>query len=606
MAFFEVTNIKGATGAVLDMSAGSAAPGNVLSVGAVSAGSGTNTVINPNTPATGAIYPLTMDGSGSLMVNVDEIQAGLVVGAGAQASAGPLALAQGVTLPPAVDLQGNLKVVQAYSLDMFGTPVSQYRDTQWQVNHSAGTDATNVTGSSTGSGTLSYTGVSGAALLSTTAATSSGYTLVSANQLNYQVAFEWYTYFTVGFPQAAAAVGSQTGVTGSHMRIGLYNGAPTGTDGFFVGFEGPSRFGVTQLRNGTGQGAFSANSAVGVPITAFNGDVCSGSTGAFTSGGAPVAIDFTKMNLFRMRGGWLGVGDVVLEVSAPDGAWVTMHTFRNQNVLTQPYAASTNWSYVADVQNTTNSTNVTLVLGGGSFGSSSGETRITDPLNTASVLPVIKSAVAAQGAATTSWQNLTQGATGAATAKALDINLVTLNGATASAATSGLLGVAVEAQAAGASSFQSLTYGATGAATARPLDVNIVSALGATASGLTALDVALTPQTSGGLSVAYATGVTGSVLSAKSTAGQLYGWYLGNSSGAPAYVQIYNATGAGGVTLGTTVPAMVLLVPPLGAANAATDTGIAFATGIAYACSSVGPTGTTGPSGNVIVNLMYR
>jgi hypothetical protein len=333
--------------------------------------------------------------SGSL-TNNNAAPAAINVGVlGSVASATPQVATQGNLVTTTTDLQGNLRVAfSGKDTDALGTVVVQTRDAQWQVNNSLGPDSTNITPTLTGSGTISYTAFPGAVTLSTTAVASSGANLLSTTTLDYQIVFEWFCYFTVGFPSVTGAVGSQVGAAGSHQRIGLYNGAPT--DGFFVGFEGGSSFGITQFQNGVGQGSFSANSAVGIPIASFNGDKCSGTAGsAFTSGGSPIAIDFTKMNLFRIRGAWLGVGLVMLEVACPDGSWVTMHTFRNPNSLTQPYTATNNFNWQVDLQNTTNATNLQMVMGGAAFGTdaSLGETRITDPLTNTAIVPTVRSAV---------------------------------------------------------------------------------------------------------------------------------------------------------------------------------------------------------------------
>jgi hypothetical protein len=314
----------------------------------------------------------------------------------ALASATPTVATQGYQTSLTTDLLGNLKTSQTQT-DMFGSPIFQSRDVQWQVNFSLGADATNITPTATGSGTISYTAVPGAVQINTTAAASSGYNLLSVGTFDYQVGFEWFSYFTVAFPSVTGSVGSQVGVANSYQRIGLYNNSSgTPSDGFFVGFEGASSFGISHFRAGRGQDSFSANSAVGIAISSFNGDKCSGSSSSFTSGGSPVAIDFTKINLFRLRGGWLGVGDVVLEVCSPDETWVVMHTFRNPNTLTQPYTSTTTWNYQADIQNTSSTTAISMFMGGGSFGSSGDETRITDAITPTWVVPTVRSVEHAQ------------------------------------------------------------------------------------------------------------------------------------------------------------------------------------------------------------------
>jgi hypothetical protein len=314
----------------------------------------------------------------------------------AQASATPASLTQGNNTQLATDLNGNLRVSDGSSKDVFGSLIASPRVAQFEVNHSSGADSTNITPTVTGSGTISYTSAPGGVTLATTGAISSGYNLTSVSSLEYRVGFEWYCYFTVRFPSASGSVGSQVGIAHNHQRIGLYStsaGAPL--DGFFVGFEGAASFGISEFYNGTGQGSFVANSAPSIAIGSFNGDKCLGSAGsAFTSNGSPVTIDFTKINLFRLRGGWLGTGVVLLEVCAPDGNWVTMHTYRNPNALTVSYASTTTWNYQVDLQNdASGSTAVTLFMGGASFGTTDITNRMTDVITNATLARTTRTVV---------------------------------------------------------------------------------------------------------------------------------------------------------------------------------------------------------------------
>ena len=114
----------------------------------------------------------------------------------------------------------------------------------------------------------------------------------------------------------------------------------------------------------------------------MNGDSLSGSAGSvFTSGGTPVAWSATNDNLYRLRGGWLGAGVVVLEILSPDGAWVPMHTYHFPNTLSNSYTYTTTWNYQAEVFNTTNATSITMYMGGAAFGSTDPTYRMTDVMN---------------------------------------------------------------------------------------------------------------------------------------------------------------------------------------------------------------------------------
>jgi hypothetical protein len=89
----------------------------------------------------------------------------------------------------------------------------------------------------------------------------------------------------------------------------------------------------------------------------------------------------------------------------------------------------------------------------------------------------------------------------------------------------------------------------------------------------------------------------------KASAGNLDGYYIYNPNASVAYVQIFNASSAGSVTLGTTVPVLSLGIPSLGAANIST-LGIAFSTGIAVA-STTTATGSTANGTAVDANFWF-
>lgn len=110
-----------------------------------------------------------------------------------------------------------------------------------------------------------------------------------------------------------------------------------------------------------------------------------------------------------------------------------------------------------------------------------------------------------------------------------------------------------------------------------------------------------TPSTSGGLSAA--TGSVGATAtSIKSSAGQLYGWHLFNTTAAVAYVQFFNLA-TGSVTLGTTAPLFSIGIPASGGATVNFDKGIAFGTAITFACTTT-RAGSTGATCDV--NFFYK
>ena len=315
---------------------------------------------------------LTTTGS-SLNVNITGVSSSNplpVVGSVAKFQPSVSGVTANTYAPLNTDVAGNL-YVDLQNQDIFGAYVFQSRNPQFEVNHSSGLDTTLITPTVTGNGTATW--AQGGVTLSTTANASSSYSLTSVQSLEYGVGFEWFSYFTVAFLNGSAP--------GSSQRIGLFNGSPTSPqDGFFIGYEG-SVFGISQFQGGVGLLSFNSNVSPSIPITSFNTDQCNGTAGsAFTLNGTPVAINVNNINLFRLRGGWLGTGIVVLEVCSPDGEWVTMHTFNNPNSLTSSYTYSTNWLYQASVQNGTNNTALSMFLGGASFGSTDSKNRMTDAI----------------------------------------------------------------------------------------------------------------------------------------------------------------------------------------------------------------------------------
>ena len=244
---------------------------------------------------------LTTTGS-SLNVNITGVSSSNplpVVGSVAQFQPSVSGVTANTYAPLNTDVAGNL-YVDLQNQDIFGAYVFQSRNPQFEVNHSSGLDTTLITPTVTGNGTATW--AQGGVTLSTTANASSSYSLTSVQSLEYRVGFEWFSYFTVAFLNGSAP--------GSSQRIGLFNGSPTSPqDGFFIGYEG-SVFGISQFQGGVGLLSFNSNVSPSIPITSFNTDQCNGTAGsAFTLNGTPVAINVNNINLFRLRGGWLGTGN---------------------------------------------------------------------------------------------------------------------------------------------------------------------------------------------------------------------------------------------------------------------------------------------------------
>ena len=93
----------------------------------------------------------------------------------------------------------------------------------------------------------------------------------------------------------------------------------------------------------------------------------------------------------------------------------------------------------------------------------------------------------------------------------------------------------------------------------------------------------------------------------KSSAGVLHFLEVSNANTVDAYIQLYDESGA--ITVGTTVPALSLLVPAgAGSLDGAMDKfwipGMAFTNSIKYACTTTA-TGSGDPATGLVVNAGY-
>ena len=125
----------------------------------------------------------------------------------------------------------------------------------------------------------------------------------SNDPIRYRPGHEAFCYFTATFSAADA---------NGFMRYGCFDD----DDGFWVGYQGTA-FGFATRTGGTD---------TFVPQTSWNGDQFL--TGSFI-------LDPTKLNIYRISYGWLGIAPIQLEVSADNGEnWTVAHTVDLRNVQT--------------------------------------------------------------------------------------------------------------------------------------------------------------------------------------------------------------------------------------------------------------------------------
>jgi hypothetical protein len=110
--------------------------------------------------------------------------------------------------------------------------------------------------------------------------------------------------------------------------------------------------------------------------------------------------------------------------------------------------------------------------------------------------------------------------------------------------------------------------------------------------------------TSGGYSFDSRTALTNTVVSAKASAGQLYGYFWYNPNATAAYIQVFNVA-SGSVTLGSTTPSYVITIPATSGANVEFSNGIAHSTAISYAATTAA-TNSTAPSSSLTGFMLYK
>lgn len=113
------------------------------------------------------------------------------------------------------------------------------------------------------------------------------------------------------------------------------------------------------------------------------------------------------------------------------------------------------------------------------------------------------------------------------------------------------------------------------------------------------------PDSTGGLSVYRNINLGASGVNIKSSAGQIYGWFLFNNAASVRYVKLYNK--ASNPSVGFDTPFMTIPLPAGGGANVNFTSGITLSNGIGIGATTGVTDGDSGsPAANeVIVNIIY-
>jgi hypothetical protein len=138
---------------------------------------------------------------------------------------------------------------------------------------------------------------------------------------------------------------------------------------------------------------------------------------------------------------------------------------------------------------------------------------------------------------------------------------------------------------------------------AQQLDPGIQALIAALKTYLTAtLTTTPVPATTNGWTPYLANGLTTTVTTVKSSAGELGAYHCLNPNSSAAYVQIFDASS---VTLGSTTPVLSLGIPATSGGNLEWTIGLHFATAIKVAATTTA-TGSTAPSTAVDCNFAYK
>lgn len=187
---------------------------------------------------------------------------------------------------------------------------------QFDVSVAQNDLSTSVSG---GAATPSTSG--GRLTVATGTATTASAAIFTNRNIRYAPGREIYAQFTAAFTTPTSANSTQ--------RAGMYDA----NNGFFI----------RMTTAGLAACARSATVDTCTTSASWNGDKLDGTAlSRFTRGAVQEAINFTFMNVYRIRFGWLGSAPVEFQVMAPDKRWVTFHTIKQPNLAATPVIQNPN------------------------------------------------------------------------------------------------------------------------------------------------------------------------------------------------------------------------------------------------------------------------
>ncbi len=158
--------------------------------------------------------------------------------------------------------------------------------------------------------------------------------------VNYIPGHEITAMFTAGWPDVTGK-SATGGIANTTQYIGIFND----TDGFAVGYNGVN-FGILHRYN--------TNTNTFVNQSSFNIDKLDG------TGPSGFILDQSKINIFYISFGWLGVASIEFAVIREDGLWIPFHKIQTVNARTTPTILNPSLPMRAEVAATGGSTQVRL------------------------------------------------------------------------------------------------------------------------------------------------------------------------------------------------------------------------------------------------------
>jgi len=212
----------------------------------------------------------------------------------------------------------------------FGDQIVATRNDQVSLmfQYNVPTDLLNILAA--GSGTINQT--QGHLQINTGTDSNGSMTATSKTSLHYSPGHEGSVFFTAAYT---------TGVADSQQFIGLIDD----NDGWAVGYNGVNFAILFRRFSGSNTYINQAN---------FNVDPLNG------TGPSGFTIDQTKINVFRISYGWLGVAPVTFQVLKPDGTWIVFHRIEYPNSETTPHIENPTLPIRAFVTNSGNTSDLQL------------------------------------------------------------------------------------------------------------------------------------------------------------------------------------------------------------------------------------------------------